>query len=428
MGRIAELRAREILDSRGNPTIEVDLRLDSGATGRAAVPSGASTGSREALELRDGGARYRGKGVRRAVESVRGEIAAKVRGLLLDGLGEQAALDRTLVDLDGTPTKSRLGANAILGVSLAAARAASAEAGVAVYRWLSGKRRPLLPLPMMNILNGGVHARNSLDFQEFMILPTGAPTFSEAVRYGAEVFHALREVLTERGLSTGVGDEGGFAPDLRSNQEALELLLRGIEEAGFRPQEDLCVGIDVAASELHRGGRYRLEGEGVERTSDEMIRMYEDWVKRYPLVTIEDGLGEEDWEGWKALTDSLGSRAQLVGDDIFVTDARALSSGIARGVANAVLVKLNQVGTLTETLETMRLAEQARYGRVVSHRSGETEDTIIAHLAVGTAAGQIKTGSLCRSDRVAKYNELLRIEESLGSEAVYAGRGSLAPA
>jgi enolase len=427
MARIAEIHAREILDSRGNPTVEVDIRLDSGARGRAAVPSGASTGSKEALELRDGGDRYGGKGVQTAVRNVCGEITQAIGQAEVGGLGEQAALDRSMIELDGTETKSRLGANAILGVSLAAARAAAQDAGVPLYRWLAQERDPLLPLPMMNILNGGAHAANAVDFQEFMILPTGASSFSEAVRYGAEVFHALRSVLAERGLATNVGDEGGFAPDLRSNQEALETVLRGIERAGYRPDEDLCVGLDVAASEFHREGRYELTGEGTSLGTDELIRLYEDWVGRYPLVTIEDGLGEEDWEGWKALTDALGSRVQLVGDDIFVTHPRILGEAIAGGVANAILIKVNQVGTLTETLDTLHIAEEARYARVVSHRSGETEDTTIADLAAGRAAGQIKTGSLSRSDRVAKYNQLLRIEEGLGAEARFAGRPCLAP-
>jgi enolase len=427
MARIAELHAREILDSRGNPTIEVDVKLDSGALGRAAVPSGASTGSGEALELRDGGSRYRGKGVRRAVENVEGEIARSVVGAEIAGLPEQEALDRQLVELDGSKNKSRLGANAMLGVSLAAAHAASLEAGLPLYRWLADRAVPLLPLPMMNILNGGVHAANAVDFQEFMVLPSGAKSFSEAVRLGAEVFHALRDVLTERGLSTAVGDEGGFAPDLASNEEALEFILRAIERAGYRPGEDLTVGLDVAASELHRDGVYHLDGEGKDRGTDEMIRIYQDWVERYPLVSIEDGLGEQDWEGWKDLTDALGSRVQLVGDDIFVTHAHVLREGITRGVANAILIKVNQVGTLTETFETMRLAEDSRYARVMSHRSGETEDTTIADLATGAATGQIKTGSLCRSDRVAKYNQLLRIEESLGGDARFAGTSGLAP-
>ncbi len=427
MARIAELRAREILDSRGNPTIEVDVTLETGALGRAAVPSGASTGSGEALELRDGGSRYRGKGVRRAVENVEGEIARALLGAEVDKLAGQREIDTRLVELDGSKNKSRLGANAILGVSLAAAHAASVNAGVPLYRWLCEGKEPLLPLPQMNILNGGAHASNAIDFQEFMVLPTGAGTFAEAVCMGAEVFHTLRDLLLERGLSTGVGDEGGFAPDLASNEEALEFVLRAIEGAGYRPGEDLSVGLDVAASEFHRDGLYRLDGEGRDRSTDEMIRLYQDWVDRFPLVSIEDGLGEKDVDGWKNLTDALGSRIQLVGDDIFVTQEPVLREGIARGLANAILIKVNQVGTLTETFDTMRAAEEARYACVVSHRSGETEDTTIADIATGRAAAQIKTGSLSRSDRVAKYNQLLRIEESLGGDARFAGGSGLAP-
>ena len=425
MSRIASVRAREILDSRGNPTLEVDLRLDSGARGRAAVPSGASTGSREALELRDGGKRYRGKGVTRAVENANGELARAVTGLALGGLPEQAALDRRMCELDGTDAKSRLGANAILGVSLAAAHAAAADAGVGLYQWIGAGREPLLPLPMMNVLNGGAHAENKVDFQEFMLLPTGAPTYAECLRMGAEIFHALREVLHGAGFATGVGDEGGFAPDLDSNQAAVEMLLRAVERAGYRAGVDVHLGLDVAASEFFDGERYVLEGEGVTRTRDEMVRLYQDWVARYPIVSIEDGLAEGDWDGWKALTDALGGKIQLVGDDLFVTNARILREGVTRGVANSVLVKLNQIGTLSETLETMALAEASGYTCVVSHRSGETEDTTISDLATGTAAGQIKTGSLSRSDRVAKYNQLLRIEGELGARARFAGRSAL---
>jgi enolase len=425
MSRITEVRAREILDSRGNPTLEVDLRLDSGALGRAAVPSGASTGSREALELRDGGKRYRGKGVTRAVENANGELARAVTGLPLGGLAEQAALDRRMCELDGTATKSRLGANAILGISLAAAHAAAAEARVSLFRWVGAGREPLLPLPMMNVLNGGAHAENKVDFQEFMLLPTGAPTFAECLRMGAEIFHALREVLHGAGLATGVGDEGGFAPDLDSNEAAVEMLLRAVERAGYRAGVDVHLGLDVAASEFFDGERYVLEGEGITRTRDEMVRLYQDWVARYPIVSIEDGLAEGDWDGWKALTDALGGKIQLVGDDLFVTNARILREGVTRGVANSVLVKVNQIGTLTETLETMALAEASGYTCVISHRSGETEDTTIADIAAGTAAGQIKTGSLSRSDRVAKYNQLLRIEAELGTRARFAGRSAL---
>jgi len=425
MAQISEVRAREILDSRGNPTLEVDVRLDTGARGRAAVPSGASTGSREALELRDGGKRYRGKGVTRAVEHANGELARAVRGLRTGGLPEQVAIDHRMIELDGSEAKSRLGANAILGVSLAAAHAAAADAKQSLFRWIAAGREPVLPLPMMNVLNGGAHADNRVDFQEFMILPTGASSFAECLRMGAEIFHALRDALRDAGFATGVGDEGGFAPDLASNEAAVEMLLRGIERAGYRAGSDVHLGLDVAASELFDGDKYVLEGEGTVRTRDEMVRLYQDWVARYPIVSIEDGLAEGDWEGWKLLTDALGSRVQLVGDDLFVTNQRILREGVTRGVANAVLIKLNQIGTLTETLETMALAESAGYAKVISHRSGETEDTTISDLAAGSAAGQIKTGSLCRSDRVAKYNQLLRIEEELGDGARFAGRSAL---
>ena len=425
MAQISEVRAREILDSRGNPTLEVDVRLDTGARGRAAVPSGASTGSREALELRDGGKRYRGKGVTRAVEHANGELARAVRGLRTGGLPEQVAIDHRMIELDGSEAKSRLGANAILGVSLAAAHAAAADAKQSLFRWIAAGREPVLPLPMMNVLNGGAHADNRVDFQEFMILPTGASSFAECLRMGAEIFHALRDALRDAGFATGVGDEGGFAPDLASNEAAVEMLLRGIERAGYRAGSDVHLGLDVAASELFDGDKYVLEGEGTVRTRDEMVRLYQDWVARYPIVSIEDGLAEGDWEGWKLLTDALGSRVQLVGDDLFVTNQRILREGVTRGVANAVLIKLNQIGTLTETLETMALAESAGYAKVISHRSGETEDTTISDLAAGSAAGPIKTGSLCRSDRVAKYNQLLRIEEELGAGARFAGRSAL---
>ncbi len=426
MSRIASVRAREILDSRGNPTVEVEVALESGAVGRAAVPSGASTGSREALELRDGGVRYRGKGVTRAVEHVRGPLAETVTGMDLGDLAAQAALDRAMIELDGTGAKSRLGANALLGVSLAAAQAAAADVRQPLYRWLAEGREPLLPLPMMNVLNGGAHASNRVDFQEFMLLPTGAPSFSEALRFGAEIFHALRDVLHESGHVTAVGDEGGFAPELSSNQEAVEMLLRGIERAGYKPGDDVALGLDVAASEFYRDGRYKLGGEGVEKSADELIATYSDWVSRYPLVSIEDGMAEDDWDGWQNLTTALGEQCQLVGDDLFVTDAKILREGIDRSVANAILLKVNQIGTLSETLETLELASEAGYAAVISHRSGETEDTTIADLAVGRAAGQIKTGSLSRSDRVAKYNQLLRIEEVLGAAARYAGASVLA--
>ena len=426
MGRIADVRAREILDSRGNPTVEAEVRLESGVIGRAAVPSGASTGSREALELRDGEKRYRGKGVRRAVGHIGGELAEALRGFELGDLRAQAALDQRMIELDGTEAKSRLGANALLGVSMAAAHAAAGEQGLPLYRWVSDGGDLLLPLPMMNVLNGGAHARNSVDFQEFMIVPAGAPSFGECLRWGAEVFHALRDVLDEAGLATGVGDEGGFAPDLASNREAVELLLRAIERAGYRPGEEVALALDVAASEFCQDGRYVLEGEGVCYSSDELIHVYEDWIARYPIVSIEDGLDEADWDGWKSLTEALRERCQLVGDDVFVTNPAILREGIQRGVANAILIKVNQIGTLTETFEALELAASCGYATVISHRSGETEDTTISDLATGRAAGQIKTGSLSRSDRVAKYNQLLRIEEELGSDARFAGRSVLA--
>jgi enolase len=424
---IARVHAREILDSRGNPTLEVDVTTSAGGLGRAAVPSGASTGAREALELRDGDARrYGGKGVARAVANVNGEIARAVRDRPLGDLAEQRELDAALCALDGTDTKARLGANAILGVSLAAAHAAAGAAGLPLYRWIGGDEAVLLPAPMMNVLNGGAHADNSVDLQEFMLFPLGAPSFSEALRAGAEIFHALRKVLAEQGLSTAVGDEGGFAPDLRTNREAIELILTAIEKAGRRPGDDVWIALDPAASEFHRDGTYVLAGEGARKGSAEMVAFWEDWVSRYPIVSIEDGLGEGDWDGWASLTAKLGKRVQLVGDDLFVTNPAILRRGIELGVANSILVKVNQIGTLSETLEAMRMAREAGYATVVSHRSGETEDTTIADLAVGTGAGQIKTGSLCRTDRVCKYNRLLRIEEELGPRARYAGRSRLA--
>ena len=424
---IAGVRAREILDSRGNPTIEVEIATSNGVSARAAIPSGASTGSREALELRDGDPkRYGGKGVQRAVEHVRGELTRAVVGRPLGGLAEQAELDRLLIDLDGTETKSRLGANAILGVSLAAARAAAGAAGLPLYRYLGGGDANLLPAPMMNVINGGAHADNTVDLQEFMLFPVGAPTFAEALRWGAEVFHCLKRVLHDRGYATAVGDEGGFAPNLKSNREAIELVLTAIEQSGYRPGEDIAIALDPAASEFHRDGRYELAGEGASLSSDEMIAFWEDWVARYPIVSIEDGLGESDWDGWTALTRQLGERIQLVGDDVFVTNPAILRRGIESSAANAILIKLNQIGTLTETLEAIRIAREAGWACVVSHRSGETEDTTIADLTVGTGCGQIKTGSLSRSDRVAKYNRLLRIEEELGASARFAGRAPLA--
>jgi len=425
--KIARVHAREILDSRGNPTVEVEVATDRGGRAVAAVPSGASTGAREALELRDGDkARFGGKGVRRAVAHVNGEIAKAVTGQPLGGLAEQAALDRALVALDGTETKSRLGANALLGVPLAAAHAAAEAASLPLYRFVGGDAAHLLPAPMMNVINGGAHADNNVDLQEFMLFPLGAPSFSEALRWGAEVFHRLRTVLHERGHSTSVGDEGGFAPNLASNREAIELVLSAIEKAGYRPGEQIAIALDPATSELRRGDRYVLEGEGSTKTSEEMIEFWHEWVSRYPIVSIEDGLAEDDWEGWSLLTARLGARTQLVGDDLFVTNPAILREGIARKAGNALLVKVNQIGTLSETLEAIRVASEAGYAAVVSHRSGETEDTTIADLAVGTGCGQIKTGSLCRTDRVCKYNRLLRIEEELGSSARYAGRSSLA--
>jgi enolase len=424
---IASVRAREILDSRGNPTVEVEVETSAGARGLAAVPSGASTGSREALELRDGDAdRYAGKGVRKAVAHANGEIAAAVRSLALGGLAEQAELDRVLIGLDGTETKSRLGANALLGVSLAAAHAAAAAARVPLYRWIGGDEATLLPAPMMNVINGGAHADNTVDLQEFMLFPVGAPSFGEALRWGAEIFHTLKKLLSDKGYITAVGDEGGFAPNLESNREAIELVLRAIEAAGYRPGEDVAIALDPASSEFHRDGRYVLEGEGASLSPEEMVGFWQEWVERYPILSIEDGLDEADWDGWRALTERLGRRTQLVGDDLFVTNPKILAEGIERGIANAILIKVNQIGTLTETLEAIRMARAAGYAAVVSHRSGETEDTTIADLAVGTGCGQIKTGSLSRSDRIAKYNRLLRIEDELGERARYAGRSTLA--
>jgi len=424
MSKIVDIRAREILDSRGNPTVEADVTLDSGAMGRAAVPSGASTGVREAIELRDGDkSRYLGKGVRTAVANVHREIRPAVTGRDAD---DQAGLDRALIELDGTDNKGRLGANALLAVSLASAHAAAVEAGIPLYEHLGGEQATHLPVPLMNILNGGAHADNSVDLQEFMIVPAGADSFSEALRYGAEVFHALKKVLGARGLATGVGDEGGFAPDLPSNEAAIETILEAIEKAGYRPGRDIWLALDVASSEFHQDGRYRLASE--DRTFDAagFIDYLSAWVDQYPIVSIEDGMAEGDWEGWKEITRRLGDRIQLVGDDLFVTNPAILREGIDVGAANSILIKVNQIGTLTETLEAMRLARDAGYSNVVSHRSGETEDTTIAHIAVATAAGQIKTGSASRSDRVAKYNELMRIEERLGDRARYRGASAFA--
>jgi enolase len=417
---VAAVEARQILDSRGNPTLEVDVELESGAFGRAAVPSGASTGRFEAVELRDGdeGA-WLGKGVRRAVENVRGEIGPAVLGR---DAGDQRALDAELVALDGSPNKGRLGANATLGVSLAVAKAAAADAGVSLYRWIGGTNAHVLPVPMLNVVNGGAHAQNSIDFQEFMIVPAGAETFSEALRVAAEVFHTLKNVLHERGLATAVGDEGGFAPDLPSSEAALEAIMEAAGRAGHADR--IAIALDPAATEFLRDGRYRLDGEGRALDAVEMVALYESLAGRFPIVSIEDGLGEEDWDAWAALTRGLGERLQLVGDDLFVTNVERLQRGITGGVANAILVKVNQIGTLTETLDAIALAQRSGYAAVISHRSGETEDTTIADLAVATNAGQIKTGAPSRTDRVAKYNQLLRIEEELGASAVYPGWGA----
>jgi len=418
---ITDVRGREILDSRGNPTVEAEVELEDGSVGRAAVPSGASTGANEASELRDGdSARYLGRGVRKAVAHLGDEIR---RTLLGRDAQDQEALDRALIDADGTPNKARLGANAILGASLASARAVAHSRGVPLFQSLGGEEATLLPTPMMNILNGGSHAPNNVDFQEFMIVPVGADTFSEGLRMGVEVFHHLKAVLSEQGRSTAVGDEGGFAPDLGSNQEALEVVLRAIERAGFRPGEEIALALDPAASEFHDENGYTFRwSSGERRDASGMVEFWADWVARYPIVCLEDAMDEEDWDGWKALTQAVGDRVQLVGDDLFVTNTEFLRRGIREGVANAILIKVNQIGTLTETLEAIRTAHEAGYRAVISHRSGETEDVFIADLAVATGAGQIKTGSASRTDRVAKYNQLLRIEEALGSRARYEGR------
>jgi enolase len=418
MSKIARVKGRQILDSRGNPTVEVEVFLESGAGGRAAVPSGASTGEFEAVELRDGGDRFGGKGVSQAVQAVNAEITEAVIGL---DASDQNELDRTMVALDGTPNKSRLGANAILGVSLAAAKAAAADAGLPLYRHLGGADAHVLPVPMMNVLNGGAHADNRLDFQEFMIVPAGERSFAEALRVGVEVFQTLKGQLHERGLSTAVGDEGGFAPDLASNQDALDLLVAGIEAAGYEPGKDVAIALDPAVSELFTDGEYRLAHEGRSLGADGLVEYWQSICARYPVVSIEDGMDEEDWEGWKELTDRLGDSAQLVGDDLFVTSPERLRRGIEQGVGNAILVKVNQIGTLSETLEAVSIAREAGYAAVMSHRSGETEDVTIADLAVATGCGQIKTGAPSRSDRVAKYNQLLRIEEELGDRAEYPG-------
>jgi enolase len=419
MSVIEQIHAREILDSRGNPTVEVDVITEDGCVGRAAVPSGASTGEHEALELRDGDkGRYLGKGVSKAVENVNDKIAPEIEGL---SVLDQIRIDQTMLELDGTETKSNLGANAILAVSMACARAGADCVGMPLYQYLGGANACLLPVPMMNILNGGAHADNTVDFQEFMIMPVSAPSFAEALRMGVEVFHSLKKVLKDRGLNTSVGDEGGFAPNLKTNDEAVETILNAIEQAGYKPGDDILLALDVASSEMYKGGQYAFKKSGgASKSSDEMIRLYADWISKYPIYSIEDGLAEDDWEGWHSLTRELGGKVQLVGDDLFVTNPERLQRGIDTSTANSILIKLNQIGSLTETLRTIELAKINGYTNVISHRSGETEDAFIADLAVGTNAGQIKTGSASRTDRIAKYNQLLRIEEILGDQAVYA--------
>jgi enolase len=419
MSQISKIIAREILDSRGNPTLEAEVTLSSGQVGRAAVPSGASTGSKEAIELRDGDkTRYQGKGVKKAVEHVNGEIAKALNGF---DVFDQTGLDQRLINLDGTENKARLGANALLGVSLAAAHAAAAAKGQALWQYLANGREVALPVPMMNIINGGAHADNNVDMQEFMVLPVGFDSFSEALRAGTEIFHSLKSVLKGRGLSTSVGDEGGFAPDLRSNEEALETILEAIAKAGYHAGDDVLLGLDVASTEFFENGKYNLMGEGKRLSSEQFCDFLADWSRKYPIITIEDGMAENDWAGWKLLTDAIGKDVQLVGDDLFVTNPGIFQDGINQKVANAILIKVNQIGTLTETLQAIAMADANRYAAIVSHRSGETEDTTIADIAVATTATQIKTGSLCRSDRVAKYNQLLRIEQALGAKARYAG-------
>jgi enolase 1/2/3 len=421
MSEIVDIYAREILDSRGNPTVEVEVYLESGAMGRAAVPSGASTGEREALELRDGDQeRYLGKGVSKAVDNVNEIISETLIGW---EASDQAGIDRKLLELDGTEFKSNLGANALLGVSLACAKAAAEDAGLPLYQYLGGANAKELPLPMMNIINGGAHADNNVDIQEFMIMPAGAGSFKEALRMGAEIFHALKKVLKGKGYNTAVGDEGGFAPNLKSNEEALQVIMEAITAAGYKPGTDVLLALDVASSELFKDGNYRLENEKQPvKTPAELVAFYEDLVNRYPIISIEDGMAENDWDGWKLLTDRLGKRIQIVGDDVFVTNPKILKEGIAKGIANSILIKLNQIGTLTETLDTIEMAKRAGYTTVISHRSGETEDTTLADLAVAVNAGQIKTGSLCRTDRVCKYNQLLRIEDELDEVALFNGR------
>lgn len=422
MSAIVDIVGREILDSRGNPTVECDVLLESGVMGRAAVPSGASTGSREAIELRDGDkGRYLGKGVLKAVEHINTEISEAVMGL---DASEQAFLDRTLIDLDGTDNKSRLGANATLAVSMAVARAAAEESGLPLYRYFGGSGSMQMPVPMMNVINGGAHANNNLDLQEFMILPVGAPSFREAVRYGAEVFHALKKIIHDRGMSTAVGDEGGFAPSVASHEAAIQLILEAIDKAGYTHGEQIALGLDCAASEFYKDGKYHLEGEGLTLSAGQWTDMLAAWCDKYPIVSIEDGMHEGDWDGWKLLTERLGRQVQLVGDDLFVTNTKILKEGIDKGIANSILIKINQIGTLTETFAAIEMAKRAGYTAVISHRSGETEDATIADIAVGTNAGQIKTGSMSRSDRIAKYNQLLRIEEDLGDVASYPGRAA----
>jgi enolase len=420
MTAIVEVVAREILDSRGNPTVEADVLVESGAMGRAAVPSGASTGSREAIELRDGDAqRFFGKGVQKAVEHVNTEICEAILGL---DVSEQAHLDQVLIDLDGTDNKSRLGANAILAVSVACAKAAAEESGLSLYRYFGGSGRKRMPVPQMNVVNGGAHANNSLDIQEFMIIPAGLPTFRDALRCGAEIFQTLKKMLDKEGMSTTVGDEGGFAPSLANNEAAIQWILRAIEEAGYLAGSDVLIGLDCAASEFFRDGKYRFESEKLSYTPQQFVDLLSTWCDKYPIISVEDGMAEGDWDGWELLTDRLGDKVQLVGDDVFVTNTRILAEGIQRGIANSILIKINQIGTLTETFEAIEMAKSAGYTAVISHRSGETEDSTIADIAVGTNAMQIKTGSLSRSDRMAKYNQLLRIEEELGEGASYAGR------
>ncbi|MDM8225395.1 phosphopyruvate hydratase [Parasutterella secunda] len=419
MSTINAIVAREILDSRGNPTVECDVYLDSGVMGRAAVPSGASTGIREALELRDKDARYGGKGVMKAVENIHAKIQPALIGF---DVTQQASIDAQMIEDDGTENKSNFGANAILGVSMACARAAANYVGLPLYRYLGGMGAVQMPVPMMNVINGGAHANNNLDLQEFMIIPIGAPSFHEAVRYGAETFHALKKIINGRGMSTAVGDEGGFAPNIDSHEEAIELIIEAIKAAGYKPGKDIAIGLDCAASEFYEDGKYVQKGQGKTYTAEEWIKVLEGWVAKYPIISIEDGMAEVDWEGWKKLTDALGRRVQLVGDDLFVTNPKILAEGIQKGVANSILIKVNQIGSLSETLAAIEMAKRAGYSVVVSHRSGETEDSFIADLAVGVNAGQIKTGSMSRSDRMAKYNQLLRIEEELDDQAVYPGR------